>query len=147
MLINTGSNWGPPQIPWTPKPWLLGTELCFPRNLNGCLALKWVSEVFSKSCHLLSFPFSIPFLSLNSHCSPPSPLPTKPQGIIIKLPPPLPPWGRGFIRKLIIYPILIFHGLRQHFRVLSLLKMQIPGSDEVELGAAQISIHPSSKQP
>ena len=99
ILLNAGGNWGPPQIPWNPKPWQLGIELYFPRNLRGCLAfcvcLEVMSEVFSKSCHLSLFDSLSPFclwtltgVHLLHH-------PPNPQGIIIKPLPPLSPCGRG----------------------------------------------------
>lgn len=74
--------------------------------------------MFLKSYHLYSSPFSIPFPSLNSH-DPSSPTqPTLPHDHKTTL---------SFVSLGdIIYPILIFHSLIENFRVLSLLKMQIP---------------------
>lgn len=48
---------------WTLKPWPLRTELDYPRNLSGCLALdESVSArtVFGKNRQLLSSPPSMP---------------------------------------------------------------------------------------
>ena len=89
---------GRPQIHRIPKPWLLDTDLYYPRNRSGCVALGKKVSIHSSVLEELPpslFPILYPISILKSHCShlPLHLILTQP--IIRKLFSPLFPWGAG----------------------------------------------------
>lgn len=107
MLINTGRSWGPPQVRQTPRLWLLGAErVLFPQKTQWMFGLRgsWSGFWgFSQRAAAFSLSHSLPLSVSALSMQPTFPTAHQTPSIIIKLLPPLSPWGRSSVKEQIIY--------------------------------------------